>query len=272
MAFRVEAEVGLALAALPRARPAGERARLLAHVAFRVAVALAEREELHQLATVVLVRRVLAVVRAGQPDQHRRVRGDRDEEPVEAPERVAAQQPVLGEHQLLRADAGVRGGEPVVPDECHPLDERTARPDHPVEPPEMIVTPRVGGCERASLVVARPRADPALAGRMRERADGAVEAETGEARGLAPARAEPGAPEETLGFGMHRTCPCSVGISAICSALSSRCPEVLDRLTSGRRASPACRAPCDRRVSTTSRSGRASGATSAPSVRVGRVA
>ena len=58
--------------------PPGERAGLLAHVVLRVRIALgvggAEREQLHQLAGVVLVRRAPVVVDPGEPDQHRRVR------------------------------------------------------------------------------------------------------------------------------------------------------------------------------------------------------
>ena len=60
----------------------------------------------------------------------------------------------------------------------------------------------IGGRERVALVVVGRRADPALARRMRERVHGAVEAEPGEARGLAPARAEAGAPEEALRLGL----------------------------------------------------------------------
>lgn len=164
----IEAEVGLALAPLPRARPAGQSSGLLADIALGVAVALAEREELHQLPAVVLVRRVLAVVGPRQPDEHGGVRGDRDEQAVEATEGVAAQKSVLGEHQLLRADACVRRGEPVVPDECHALHERTAGSDHPVEPPELIMPPGVRWREWTPLVVAWPGTDPAFAGWVRE--------------------------------------------------------------------------------------------------------
>ena len=64
----------------------------------------------------------------------------------------------------------------------------------------MIVAPGVGGRERAALVVVRSRADPLLAARMRQRANGAVEAELRERRGLALARAEAGTPEQALGL------------------------------------------------------------------------
>ena len=156
MAVPVEAEVDVAAPAPPVVAEAGERARLLAHVPLAVAVALAEREELHELARVVLVRRVLLVVDAGEPDQHRRVGGDRVQEVAEVPEREPPQHAVLREHQLLRADAVVRGREPVVPDEGHPLDERAVRAHHPVEPPEVVVA--VGVCGSEPVPVRRPAA------------------------------------------------------------------------------------------------------------------
>ena len=155
----------------------------------RVAAAGAEREQLHQLAGVVLVRRPLGVLRAGEPEQHRRVLRDLAQHRVERAEREAAQQLVLVQHQLLRADAVERGREPVVPDEGHPLDERAGRPHHPVEPPEVVVTPGVGRREPAALVVARLGADELLATRPGQRVDGAVEPELRQRRGLAAAAA-----------------------------------------------------------------------------------
>ena len=178
----VVAEVDVAGAALPVVVEAGERPRLLADVALGVAAAGAEREELHQLARVVLVRRPLRVLGAREPEQHRRVLRDLAQHRVERPEREAAQELVLVQHQLLRADAGERGREPVVPDEGHPLDERARRAHHPVEPPEVVVAPGVAGREPAALVVARRGADEPLALRPRQRADGAVEAELRERR------------------------------------------------------------------------------------------
>ncbi len=71
--LRVVAEVDVALVRPPVVAEAGQRARILAHVVLAVAAARAEREQLHHLAAVVLVRRVLAVVGAVQPEQHRRV-------------------------------------------------------------------------------------------------------------------------------------------------------------------------------------------------------
>ncbi len=78
VALAVVAEVDGPLVVVPVVPEAGQRPRLLADVALRVAPAGAEREELHQLAAVVLVRRALLVVGPPEPEQHRRVLRDRD--------------------------------------------------------------------------------------------------------------------------------------------------------------------------------------------------
>ena len=62
-----------------------------------------------------------------------------------------AEELVLVEHELLRADAVVRGREPVVPDEGHPLDELLVRAHHAVEPPEVVVPPASRGASGAPL-------------------------------------------------------------------------------------------------------------------------
>src|SRR5207244_5837444 len=70
--LRIEVEVVDADAALPRVLPAGQRPRLLPYVTLVVRAAIgAEREQLHHLARVVLVRRVLTVVGPVEPHQHR---------------------------------------------------------------------------------------------------------------------------------------------------------------------------------------------------------
>ena len=201
VAVLVEAEVDLASPLLPVVAEPRQRARLLANVGLAVAVALAEGEELHQLAGVVLVRCVLLVLRAGEPDEHRRIGGHRMEQEPEVAERVAAEEPVLLEHQLGRADAVVARREPVVEDERHPLGERTTRPHHPVEPPEVIVTVSVARREPSPLVRARRSPDELLRARVRERVHRVVEAELRERARLALTGAKTGTPEEALGMG-----------------------------------------------------------------------
>ena len=69
--------------------PAGERARRFLDVRFGV-VALAEREQLHHLAREVLVRRALAVLRAVEVDEHRRILRRRVQQRGEVAERIGA--------------------------------------------------------------------------------------------------------------------------------------------------------------------------------------
>ena len=198
---RVVAEADGAEVVVPGVAPAREGARLLADVALGVAVAVgADREELHHLAPVVLVRRVLGVVRAREPEQHRRVLRDFHQERRERAERVGPEEVVLPEHQPRRPDPVSRGGEPVVPDEGHPLDQRPVRPNHPVEPPELIVAPGVVRGERVSVVVVRPRAPEPLVARVRQLVDRALETELRELLGFTLPRAEAGTPKEPLGL------------------------------------------------------------------------
>ena len=149
----IEAEVVRPDAVVPVVLEAGQRARLLAHVVLGVAAVGAEREQLHQLARVVLVRRLLRVLGAREPQQHRRVARDAHQQLVERAQRVLAEQLVLVQHQPLRADPVVGGREPVVPHERHALDQRPVGPDHAVEPPQVVVAPGVGGRQRAAVVV-----------------------------------------------------------------------------------------------------------------------
>jgi hypothetical protein len=165
-----------------------------------VAVAVgADREQLHQLAPVVLVRRVLGVVRAREPEQHRRVLRDGLQQRRERSERVPAEELVLADHQPGVADV-LRGGEPVVPDERHALGEGAARAHHPVEPPELVVSPCIERRERVTVVVVRLGASETFAARVRQLVDGAVEPELREPLGLARPWPETGTPEQALGL------------------------------------------------------------------------
>ncbi len=197
----VEVEVDRAEVVVPVVVPAGQRPGLLAHVVLGVRAAIgAEREELHHLARVVLVRIVLRVVGAVEPEQHRGVARDVAEERRERSEPVRPEEPVLLEHQPRRPDALARGGEPVVPDERHPLGQRAPRPDHPVEPPELVVAPGVVRGERAPVVVVGLRALEPLAAGVRQVVDGAVEAHPREPLRLTRTRAETGTPKQPFGL------------------------------------------------------------------------
>ncbi len=199
------AEVVVAELAAPVAAPAAERTGQLAHVALGVGAAVGtEAEELHHLAGVVLVDRATPVRGAVEEDQHRRVAGDVEQQLLEAPERVAAEEVRLLEHQPLGADAVEARGEPVVQDERHALRELVARADHPVEPGEVVVAPRARRVERlgdAAGDVGRLGArERRRAGRAQQRRHRAVEPEGGEPGAVARARAEAGAPQEALGL------------------------------------------------------------------------
>ena len=113
---------------------------------------------------------------------------------MERAEAVVAEELVLVQHQPLRADAAVRGRKPVVPDQRHPLDERARGSHHPVEPPDVVVTPGVEGCERLASLVVRPMPYEVLSARMRQLVDGAFEPEACELLRLTRSRPEPGAP------------------------------------------------------------------------------
>ena len=119
VAFGVEAEVVGAELRRPVVAPAGQRPRLFADVVLGVGAAVgAEREQLHHLAAVVLVRGLLAVFVAVQPLQHRRVDRDRHEEVEERAEAGGPEEVRLVDHLLRGRDARVRGREPVVEDQA----------------------------------------------------------------------------------------------------------------------------------------------------------
>ena len=137
---------------------------------------------------------------------------------------MAAKEVVLAEHQPLRPDALVRRGEPVVPDERHPLDERSARAHHPVEPPEVVVAPGVGRRDRVPVVVLGRVPDEPLALRMGQQANGAVEAFLRERLGLARSRPETGTPEQALG--LSRAEAASINGNVACGSRQRRNPAV----------------------------------------------
>ena len=130
--------------------PAGEHARRGIHVLL-VVVADAEREQLHDLAAEVLLRALTRVHASVEPDQHRRVLRDFNQELGEAAERVLAKelQLTLGPGKLagdighhLRAlhgadravDLAVRRREVVVPEQRHLFLQRSLRVHHSEQP------------------------------------------------------------------------------------------------------------------------------------------
>ena len=184
---------------VPVVGPAGQRPCLLAHVVLGVAVRCPEREQLHHLAPVVLVRSLLLVLVAGEPDEHRRIGRHVEQQVLERAQRVLAEQLVLIEVERHLADVG--GREPVMPGQRHPLDQRLIGADHPVEPPEQIVAPRIGGRQGQAVIAMRLRAlETRLAVRAGQRVNGPAQALARELRRLAGRRPEAGTPKQALGL------------------------------------------------------------------------
>ena len=172
------------------------------HVVLGVAAVGAEREQLHHLAAVVLVGAVLVVLRARQPQQHRRVARHLHQQVVEVAQRPRAHHPVLAEHER-RGRAVDGGGKPAVPDERHALHELMVGPDHAVQPPAVIVAPDVDRVQREPVVaVRRPADEPRAALRARQRGHRPVQAECGQPPRVAAAGAEPGAPQQPRGVAL----------------------------------------------------------------------
>ena len=114
--------------------PAGEGARRLADVAFRV-VAHAHREQLHHLAGEVLVGGSLHVHPGIEVVEHPRILRDRDQQLAEVPGRVTLEHLDLEQHLPVVADLALGGGEVPVPEQRHLLFERPVGVEHPLRPP-----------------------------------------------------------------------------------------------------------------------------------------
>jgi hypothetical protein len=130
--------------------PPREHTRRRVHVLLAV-VADAEREQLHDLAPEVLLRTLARVRAPVEPDQHRRVLGNLDQQIAEAAEGELAEQFDLalwtrqfaglqGHHLRTLHPAhrtrqlAVRGGEVVVPEQRHLLLQRALRVHHAEQP------------------------------------------------------------------------------------------------------------------------------------------
>ena len=106
--------------------PAGERARCLADIHLGV-VAGAEAEQLQQLAAPVLVHRGAVVLVVVQPEDHRRVLRDLQQQVAIVAHAVAAEQLDLLQQLVVVVDLRVAGGEHAVPEQRHLLFQRALR-------------------------------------------------------------------------------------------------------------------------------------------------
>ena len=194
-----------ALRVRPVGAPAGQRAGELAHVGLRVGAAVrAEREQLHQLARVVLVDRAAAVVDAVEEDEHRPVDRHRARHRAEGAEAVRPEDVRLLEHHRVGADGVVARRPPVVEDEREPLHELVARADHAVEPVEVVAVPGVQRRQRLAVDGRLGTRHRRGAGRAGEREDRGVEAHRDQPVDVTRARAEAGAPQQPLGLARAR--------------------------------------------------------------------
>ncbi len=202
--------------------PAGEHARRRLDVVLDD-VGDAEREQLHDLARVVLLRARGDVVAAVQPHQDRRVLRDGDQQVAEVAEGVVAEQLELslgavailgrlgGQHPrrlgavVGAGDLRVGGGEVVVPEERHLLLEGALGVDHPEQP----ALAGVGDVEVRREGAAGGHADEAgLADlavdvvrdlvEVHQQVDRAADPDFGIEIDLVRAAAEAGSPEEVL--------------------------------------------------------------------------
>jgi hypothetical protein len=119
--------------------PAGERAGALAHIFFCVTVFVPKREEFHELAGQVFIRRAGAVANAVQPEQHCRVRQHRVREGAEVTEFEGAQLLVLMPHPFGGGHLLRRGCEMVVPQQRELLVYRLVHRGHAPHPPRRQV-------------------------------------------------------------------------------------------------------------------------------------
>jgi hypothetical protein len=158
-----------------------------------LAVALAQREQLHQLARVVLVRRLLVGVGEREEQQHRRVDRDVAQQLGERAERAAPEQRVLAHHQrrVLVVDREV-----VVPEQGHLLHQGPRGADHPVQPPQAVVAPLVVRVQRLSLDARRGAAHRLSGTAVEDPLQRGRAAALGPLGRLVGTRAEAGTPEE----------------------------------------------------------------------------
>jgi hypothetical protein len=182
-----------------------QRAGGLADVGLGVAVALAEREELHQLAREVLVGLVLIGPDQVEERAHRRVLHDVAQQRGERPQRAAAEERVLAQ-QHRRVD--VARGEVVVPEEHHLLFQRPRGADHPVQPPQHVVAVLVDRVELHRLGPGQQRRLAPVRGQ--QPVDRVATTAMRPLAGLVLGGAEPGAPQRTTHVCLvpprHRTC------------------------------------------------------------------
>src|SRR3989442_263451 len=137
--------------------PAGEGAGRFTDILFRVG-ADAHAEQLKQLATPVLVDGRAVVLVVVQPEDHRGVSGDRDEQVAVVTHATLTEQADLLQQLIVVVHLRVAGGEHVVPEERHFLFQRALRVHqviHEIHVPHRVLPAR----QQRRRLIAEQRVD-----------------------------------------------------------------------------------------------------------------
>ena len=113
--------------------PPRERPRRRLHIVLGV-VADAHREQLHQFAPIVLVRRAVVVVAVVQPVNHRRIFGNLKQQFAEVPHCMSMQHLVVMPHRRPGVKLRESCGQNAMPEQRHLLFQRPARVQNAVQP------------------------------------------------------------------------------------------------------------------------------------------
>ena len=113
--------------------PARECASRHLHIVLGV-VADAHREQLHQLAAIVLVWRAIVVVAVVQPVDHSWVPGNLQQQFAEVPHRMGVQHFVVSPHRRPGVQLGESRSKHAVPEQRHLLFQRATRIEDAIQP------------------------------------------------------------------------------------------------------------------------------------------
>ena len=131
--------------------PAGERPRAFADIGLGV-VAGAEAEQLEQFAAPILVDRGAMVLLVVEPEDHRRISCDFEQQLAVVAHAVFAEQLDLFQQLVVVVDLGIAGREDMVPEQRHLLFERPLGIDQIVHPVDVAHRRLAAGQKRRRLV------------------------------------------------------------------------------------------------------------------------
>src|SRR5215467_14345612 len=117
--------------------PAREGCCRLGYISLCI-VTQAQGEQLHQFASVILIRRSPGALRQVKVEEHSGVGGDTQQDVVKGIEGVIAQELVLDDHaheSRAAAYLAETACEHAMPEQCHLLEQRPLCPRHAQQPP-----------------------------------------------------------------------------------------------------------------------------------------